>query len=83
MSPVELLEAWARHMLVALNRWDDEGAGPLHKEWTGLAWAMGDQITYGDLTGDFTGIDENFGLLLKTDTTTHLIPLTDLLEPAP
>ncbi|WP_340244915.1 biotin/lipoate--protein ligase family protein [Sulfitobacter pontiacus] len=83
VSPVELLEAWARHMLVALNRWDDEGAGPLHKEWTGLAWAMGDQITYGDLTGDFTGIDENFGLLLKTDTTTHLIPLTDLLEPAP
>ena len=34
------------------------------------------------MTGDFTGIDENFGLLLKTDTTTHLIPLTDLLEPA-
>ena len=54
----------------------------MHKEWTGLAWAMGDQISYGDMTGDFTGIDENFGLLLKTDTTTHLIPLTDLLEPA-
>jgi len=39
-------------------------------------------MTHGDLTGSFTGVDENFGLLLKTDKTTHLIPLTDLLEPA-
>jgi len=60
----------------------DDGAGPLHKEWTGLAWAMGEHMTHGDLTGSFTGVDENFGLLLKTDKTTHLIPLTDLLEPA-
>jgi len=39
-------------------------------------------MTHGDLTASFTGVDENFGLLLKTDSTTALIHWTDLLEPA-
>ena len=80
---VTLLEAWARHMLVALNRWQDEGNAPLHKEWNGLAWGLNDPMTQGAYSGQFIGVDENFGLLLKSDDTTHLIPLTDLLEPAP
>lgn len=82
VNPVTLLESWARHTLVALNRWSDDGPGPLHKEWTGLAWNIGKDVTHGDLSGRFTGVDQDFGLLLKSTDTTHLIPLTDLLEPA-
>jgi len=26
------------------------------------------------------GVDEDFGMLLRDDTTTHLVPLTRLLE---
>lgn len=80
---VTLLESWARHMLVGLNRWQDEGHSPLHKEWSGLAWGVGEPLNQGAQTGQFIGVDEDFGLLLKTEDKTHLIPLTDLLEPAP
>ena len=82
VNPVTLLEAWARHTLVMLHRWSEEGSGPIHKYWSGLAWGMGKNVTQADTTGVFIGVDENFGLLLKTDDTTKLIPLTDLLEPA-
>jgi len=80
---VTLLEAWARHMLVGLNRWQDDGNAPLHKEWSGLAWGLNEPLTRGAFSGRFIGVDENFGLLLRSDDTTHLVPLTDLLEPAP
>lgn len=83
INPVTLLEAWTRHTLVALNRWSDDGPAPLHKDWTGLVWNIGKDVTHGDLTGSFVGVDENFGLLLKAADTTHLIPLTELLEPTP
>jgi BirA family biotin operon repressor/biotin-[acetyl-CoA-carboxylase] ligase len=80
VNPVTLLEAWARHTLVALNRWSEDGPGQLHKEWSGLAWEKNKTVTQGDLTGGFISVDENFGLLLKSGDVTHLIPLTDLLE---
>ncbi len=82
VNVVTLIEAWTRHTLVGLNRWSDEGPGALHKEWTGLAWGVDTDVTLADLTGKFIGVDEHFGLLLKRGDTTHLIPLTDLLEPA-
>jgi len=83
VDPVTLLEAWARHTLVWINRWEDEGAQPLHAEWRGLAWGMGEAITQGGLTGTWLGVDEDFGLLLRDGETTHLIPLTTVLEDSP
>ena len=44
---------------------------------------MGEVITQNGLTGTFLGTDEGFGMLLRDDETTHLIPLTTLLEDAP
>ncbi|MAU52461.1 MAG: hypothetical protein CMN17_08825 [Roseovarius sp.] len=82
VGPVTLLESWARHTLVWINRWEDEGPRPLHAEWRGLAWNMGEQITQGDLTGTWLGVDEDFGMLLRDGGTTHLIPLTTVLEAA-
>lgn len=78
-----LLEAWVRHTLVGLNTWSDAGTASLLREWDGLAHGKGGPITLGDRTGIFLGIDENLGLLLKTEGGTDLIPLTDLLtEPS-
>ncbi|WP_425050268.1 DUF4444 domain-containing protein [Psychromarinibacter sp. S121] len=76
----QLLEAWARHTLVWLGRWEDEGAGPVHREWTGIAHGIEEQVTQDGVTGTFTGVDERLGMLLKTGGTTRLIPLTELLE---
>jgi biotin-(acetyl-CoA carboxylase) ligase len=76
----DLLQAWARHTMVWLGRWDEEGNKPLHAEWRGLAHAVGEQIAINGKTGVFLGVDEDFGMLLRDSQTTHLIPLTTLLE---
>ncbi|WP_299693720.1 biotin/lipoate--protein ligase family protein [uncultured Tateyamaria sp.] len=80
VAPPTLLEAWARHTLNWLNRWEDDGNAPLHSEWRGLAHGIGERATHQSLTGTFLGIDEGFGMLLRDEDTTHLIPLTSLLE---
>lgn len=76
----DLIESWARHMLTAIHRWEEEGPATLHRDWEGLAWAKGERLRAGELDGTFLGIDADFGLLLKTDAGTRLIPLTTRLE---
>lgn len=82
VDAVALLEAWVRHSLVWINRWADEGAKPVHAEWSGLAAGLQDNTQLGDANGIFIGVDDKFGMLLKTDETTQLIPLTVLLTGA-
>jgi len=83
VDPAALLEAWARHTLNWINRWEDDGTRPLHDEWRGLAHGVGEPATQGGLSGTFLGVDEAFGMLLRDDETTHLIPITSLLETSP
>lgn len=80
VSPPLLLEAWARHSFNWIARWEDEGTKPVHAEWRGLAHGVGEDLTQGDLSGTFLGVDEQFGMLLRAADTTHLIPLTTVLE---
>ncbi len=85
LDPVAILEAWSRHSLVWINRLDDPGGrAELNREWSGLVWNLGKPVglTLPDerLSGTFLGVDENFGMLLKTNGTTRLIPLTRLIE---
>ncbi|MEM0950201.1 MAG: DUF4444 domain-containing protein [Pseudomonadota bacterium] len=81
VDAVQLLESWVKHTLVGINRWQDEGIASLHKEWRGLAHNIGEEIEIAGLKGTFLGVDEYFGLLLRDNETTHLIPLTHVLEP--
>ncbi|UWQ89748.1 DUF4444 domain-containing protein [Aliisedimentitalea scapharcae] len=76
----DLLESWARHTLNWISRWEDEGAKPLHGEWRGLAYGMGEDITQSEQSGTFLGVDERFGMLLRQGDTTRLIALSTLLE---
>ncbi|WP_259993693.1 DUF4444 domain-containing protein [Sulfitobacter sp. S190] len=80
MAAPTLTEAYVRHTLNWLNRWEDEGAKPVHDEWRGLAHGVGEQASQGGKTGTFMGIDEDFGMLLRTQEGTTLVPLTTLLE---
>lgn len=75
-----LLEAWARHTLNWITRWEDSGSRALHSEWRGLAHGIGEDITQDGRTGTFLGVDENFGMLLRDQDGTHLIPLSSVLE---
>ncbi len=76
----DLLESWARHTLHWIARWESDGPAALHSEWLGLAHNVGETVQVGDLTGTFVGVDENFGMLLRDDQTTHLLPLSSLME---
>ncbi len=80
LTPVDLLESWSRHLLNWISRWEDEGMGPLHAEWTGLAHGMGQDGVFLGKNGHFLGLDEKLGLLLRADGQTMLLPVTDLLE---
>ena len=80
VDPAMLLEAWARHTLIWITRWEEDGPAPLHAEWRGLAHRMGEEITQGGITGTWLGVDERFGMLLRAGETTHLLPLSAQLE---
>ncbi|MBN9671891.1 biotin/lipoate--protein ligase family protein [Roseibium aggregatum] len=76
----QLVEAWVRHSLYWINRWLDEGPRPVHADWRGLANRLGETVEIGQRSGTFVGVDENFGMLLRSGEDTELIPLTSLLE---
>ncbi|MDZ4136711.1 MAG: DUF4444 domain-containing protein [Paracoccaceae bacterium] len=60
------------------------GRAALYREWKGLAWNLGKDISLPvdgtRISGLFRGVDENFGMLLKTGAETRLIPLSTLIE---
>ena len=80
VNPVHLVESWARHTLVWINRWEDEGNRPLHTDWMGLAHGVGEPIDLFGESGSFLGVDEKFGMLIRDGDATHLIPLSRVLE---
>ncbi|MEO3416998.1 DUF4444 domain-containing protein [Roseovarius sp. CAU 1744] len=80
VDPVALLESWARHTLVWITRWEADGVAPLHAEWRGLAQGIGEDIAQDGVSGTWLGVDERFGMLIRDADTTHLIPLSTVLE---
>ena len=80
VTPLRLLESWSRHMLVWINRREDEGLAPLHAAWRERAWGVGEELPDG---GTFVGLDERGGQLVRTGRETTLRPLTVLLEAQP
>nr|WP_216665387.1 biotin/lipoate--protein ligase family protein [Pseudoruegeria sp. HB172150] len=80
VSPELLVEAWARHTLVWIGRWEDDGMKPVHDEWSGLAYRMGEPVQVCGRDGTFVGVDERLGMLMRENDETILLPLTDLLE---
>ncbi|MDU9004611.1 biotin/lipoate--protein ligase family protein [Sedimentitalea todarodis] len=79
VDPAHLLESWARHCLVWINRWSDEGNAPVHAAWSGLLQGIGETVTRAGICGTFLGADERFGMLIRNGETTHLVPMSNLL----
>lgn len=80
VDAARLLEAWVKHTLVGINGWQDEGVAPLHGNWRALAHGLGEPVEILGKRGTFLGVDEKFGMLVRDAETTHLIPLTKVLE---
>lgn len=83
VDPVRLLESWARHTLVWINRWSDEGNAAVHEAWIGLVPNVGEEVEQGGRRGVFLGVDERFGMLIRQGAETHLVPLSTVLEEGP
>lgn len=80
ITPDQLLEAWVRHSLYWINRWLDEGPRPVHDTWRALARDLGEPVEIDGNKGTFVGVDENFGMLLRTGEDTILVPLSSRLD---
>lgn len=80
ITTVSLLESWTKHTLVWTNRWENDGLRAVHAEWVSIAHGIDQPETIQGGTGIFVGVDEDFGMLLRSQNSTHLFPLTTLLE---
>lgn len=73
-----LIESWARHTLLWVHRFVEDGLGPLHEAWRGKCDLIGEDVAYPE-AGTFTGLDEKGGMLLRNGAETKALPLTMLL----
>lgn len=85
LSVIRLLESWARHLLVWINRWEGEGDRPITDAWLARAegWREAVAVPFGGRVwkGAFLGLDEAGGMVLKTeDDETHVLPLAAILD---
>ena len=80
VDAVDLLESWIKHTLVGINTWSENGVAAVHKDWSGLAQGIGEDVKINGLSGTFLGVDEKLGMLVRDETTTHLVALTHLLK---
>ncbi|HEY9549188.1 MAG TPA: biotin--[acetyl-CoA-carboxylase] ligase [Kiloniellaceae bacterium] len=69
VSEVDLLEAFARHMLAWINRWLDNGFAPVRQAWLRHAQGLHEEIEvrlpHETLTGVFSDLDADGTLLLR------------------
>jgi BirA family biotin operon repressor/biotin-[acetyl-CoA-carboxylase] ligase len=62
VSAVAVLESFARHFLSWINRWADQGFGPVRRHWLQRALGLGEEMTISlpreNFTGTLTQVDE-------------------------
>ena len=81
---IDLLEALSRHFLAWMNRWQDDGVGPIQQAWlsraTGLGkpldLAVGGQVRH----GIFAGLTETGAIRLVKEGVTQTISLDEAMK---
>lgn len=78
----QIIESWSRHFLTWLDSWEQEGFKAVQENWMFRAKKRNQLLSIKTKTaiyqGKVIGLDEEGGLLLKSETTTHLIPLAEI-----
>jgi biotin-(acetyl-CoA carboxylase) ligase len=87
ITPVMLLESFARHFLAWLHRWQEDGFPPVRAAWSARGPQPGARfaLTVGDavVEGSFRGIGAEGELILERDGTEIRMPLAKPLSAGP
>ena len=80
-----MIESAARHFLVWVHTWEEEGFRPVHDAWVPRAHGYKETLTVSlagrEHTGEFIGIDDHAGMLLRTEAgETVALPMLDAVE---
>lgn len=67
LAPGDLLESVARHTLVRINAWEEEGPRALHADWSGRLVGIGEAADAAGRRGVFLGLDEEGAMLMRCD----------------
>jgi biotin-(acetyl-CoA carboxylase) ligase len=79
MADRDLVEAFARHFLVWMDRWREQGLAPVARRWLHCARSMGEDtvLMIGNelIAGAIEGLDDAGGLILDTAGGRRVLPL--------
>ena len=83
ITAIAVLEAFARHLLSWINRWQLDGFGPVRTSWLGQGPKAGETVSVGrggDRTGGrFVDLDGDGALMIETDAGRRTVAAFDLL----
>jgi len=78
---VDLLEAFARHFLSWIHRWQDEGFAPVQQAWLAKATGLGREVTLeiggNTISGTFEGLTETGAMRLVKDGVAQTVSLDE------
>lgn len=81
---IDLLEAFSRHFLSWVNRWQESGVEPVVQAWMSRATGLGKhvRIRTGEQLreGTFAGLTETGAMRLDKDGVSHTIPLHEAMK---
>ncbi len=84
VQAIDLLEAFSKHFLGWINRWQEEGVEPVQKAWLARATGLGKEIEIEvggqKRQGRFAGITETGAIRLVKDGVTQTIPLSEAMK---
>jgi BirA family transcriptional regulator, biotin operon repressor / biotin---[acetyl-CoA-carboxylase] ligase len=81
---MDLLEAFARHFLAWINRWQEDGFGPVRQAWLSRAAALSASVEVGrgahKRQGIFTGLTDSGSIRLVKNGITQTISLEEAMK---
>ncbi len=84
VETVDLLEAFARHFLAWINRWQEDGVGPVQQAWMSRATGLGKPIEVEvgghKRQGTFAGLTESGAMRLVKEGVTQTISLEEAMR---
>lgn len=84
IQTVDLLEAFARHFLAWINRWQEDGVGPVLQAWMSRATGLGKPIVVEiggqKKEGTFSGLTEAGAIRIEKDGVTQTISLEEAMK---